>query len=273
MTPVLIRQAIFGDGSVIPSSFSLYLVDIYNKPRVCFQLSTKAPITEHRDVSLSHGDVTIHLVPQEDIVIPTAAGAVYYRIDYDLGGVTDSFLFTVTDSVTTVDLMDLIGLKAIPTLFTDLVLQQLQTILATPINGDMTKAVYDPQLILADAFSRVNHTGTQLLSTISDAGSAAASDVTDFASATALFDHKNDQANPHMVTAVQAGADPAGSAAAVSTDLGAHTARTDNPHSVTATQLGLGNVDNTSDSDKPISSATLAALNTKASFGLVIALG
>jgi len=39
--------------------------------------------------------------------------------------------------------------------------------------GDMTAAVYDPQAIAADAFSRANHTGTQTLATISDAGSLA----------------------------------------------------------------------------------------------------
>ena len=36
-------------------------------------------------------------------------------------------------------------------------------------------------------------------------------------------------------------------------DLGAHTDDTDNPHNVTAQQIGLGNVDNTSDLDKPLS--------------------
>ena len=34
-----------------------------------------------------------------------------------------------------------------------------------------------------------------------------------------------------------------------------HSARTDNPHSVTKAQVGLGNVDNTSDMDKPVSTA------------------
>ena len=36
-----------------------------------------------------------------------------------------------------------------------------------------------------------------------------------------------------------------------------------NPHSVTKTQVGLGNVDNTSDTNKPISTATQTALNNK----------
>jgi hypothetical protein len=37
----------------------------------------------------------------------------------------------------------------------------------------------------------------------------------------------------------------------------------DNPHGVTASQVGLGNVDNTSDADKPISTATQTALDAK----------
>lgn len=45
--------------------------------------------------------------------------------------------------------------------------------------------------------------------------------------------------------------------------LNAHVASTSNPHSVTKAQVGLGNVDNTSDSNKPISSATQTALNAK----------
>lgn len=49
------------------------------------------------------------------------------------------------------------------------------------------------------------------------------------------------------------------------TDISNHPARTDNPHNVTAEQVGLGNVDNTSDLDKPISTATLSALADKQS--------
>ena len=42
-----------------------------------------------------------------------------------------------------------------------------------------------------------------------------------------------------------------------------HLADTNNPHSVTAAQVGLGNVDNTADLDKPISTATQTALDGK----------
>ena len=43
-----------------------------------------------------------------------------------------------------------------------------------------------------------------------------------------------------------------------------HVSDTNNPHVVTASQVGLGNVDNTSDADKPISTATQDELDLKA---------
>lgn len=43
----------------------------------------------------------------------------------------------------------------------------------------------------------------------------------------------------------------------------AHEADTNNPHEVTKAQVGLSNVDNTSDLDKPVSTAVQTALNTK----------
>lgn len=52
---------------------------------------------------------------------------------------------------------------------------------------------------------------------------------------------------------------------ATKTELSSHTENTDNPHSVTKAQVGLGNVDNTSDLNKPISTATQNALNGKLS--------
>ena len=47
------------------------------------------------------------------------------------------------------------------------------------------------------------------------------------------------------------------------TQYSSHVADTNNPHSVTKAQVGLGNCDNTSDLDKPISTATQEALNSK----------
>jgi hypothetical protein len=46
-------------------------------------------------------------------------------------------------------------------------------------------------------------------------------------------------------------------------DLTTHTGNTSNPHSVTKSQIGLENVDNTADTDKPISTATQTAINNK----------
>jgi hypothetical protein len=46
-------------------------------------------------------------------------------------------------------------------------------------------------------------------------------------------------------------------------DLAAHVADEANPHIVTQTQVGLSDVDNTSDADKPISTATQTALDGK----------
>ena len=43
-----------------------------------------------------------------------------------------------------------------------------------------------------------------------------------------------------------------------------HIQATDNPHSVTKAQVGLGNVDNTSDADKPVSTAQQVALDAEA---------
>ena len=50
----------------------------------------------------------------------------------------------------------------------------------------------------------------------------------------------------------------------VQSALNTHVANTSNPHSVTKAQVGLGNVDNTSDANKPVSTATQGALDLKA---------
>lgn len=103
--------------------------------------------------------------------------------------------------------------------------------------------------------------------------------------------HKNDKNNPHGVTKAQVGlgnvdntsdlAKPISTATQtalngkadksttytkteVDNNISAHTSKTDNPHNVTKAQVGLGNVDNTSDANKPISTATRTELNLKA---------
>ena len=51
---------------------------------------------------------------------------------------------------------------------------------------------------------------------------------------------------------------------AVDSKVDTHVARVDNPHGVTKAQVGLGNANDTSDADKPISTATQSALDLKA---------
>ena len=66
--------------------------------------------------------------------------------------------------------------------------------------------------------------------------------------------HKNDENNPHKVTVGQIGA-------VSKEDFKAHRDNHNNPHNVTKEQVGLGNVDNTSDKDKPILLLTQAELD------------
>lgn len=51
----------------------------------------------------------------------------------------------------------------------------------------------------------------------------------------------------------------------VAADLTEHEQDTNNPHNVTKAQVGLGNVDNTSDADKPVSTAQATAINNAVS--------
>jgi hypothetical protein len=54
------------------------------------------------------------------------------------------------------------------------------------------------------------------------------------------------------------------------TAAGTHAAATDNPHGVTKAQVGLANVDNTSDANKPVSTAQQAALDGKQPIAAVL---
>jgi hypothetical protein len=80
------------------------------------------------------------------------------------------------------------------------------------------------------------------LATVDDAGNITTPGTVDgrdvSADGAALDSHIADLANPHAVTAAQAGADPAGSAATVQGNLTAHEGDTGNPHAVTAAQAG-----------------------------------
>lgn len=67
-----------------------------------------------------------------------------------------------------------------------------------------------------------------------------------------------------FTTALKSAYDGAASwIAANSTAIAAHLASTANPHAVTKSQVGLGNVDNTADADKPVSTAQATAIGLK----------
>lgn len=55
--------------------------------------------------------------------------------------------------------------------------------------------------------------------------------------------------------------------------IAGHVADTNNPHQTTKEQVGLGNVDNTSDADKPLSTAAQAALADKITIEDVLGAG
>ena len=95
----------------------------------------------------------------------------------------------------------------------------------------------------ANLKNRANHTGTQAASTISDFDSAA-----------------DARANISMLAHL--GASDPHAQYATDSDLSSHTSNTSNPHAVTKAQVGLGNVDNTSDMNKPVSTAQAAADST-----------
>lgn len=115
------------------------------------------------------------------------------------------------------------------------------------------------------------------------------------ANSTNLNTHKNNTSNPHKVSKSQVGLGnvpnvatndqtPTYTVASTLTqltsgeklstafgkiskaivDLIAHITNKSNPHEVTKIQLGLGNVDNTADADKPVSTATQAEFNKRA---------
>lgn len=104
--------------------------------------------------------------------------------------------------------------------------------------------------------ARANHTGTQLASTISDFAATVRSTILtglSLVTGTAIaatdtvlvaFGKLQTQITNNLAT------------------LTGHTGNISNPHAVTKTQVGLSNVDNTSDVDKPVSTAQAAANTT-----------
>jgi PIN domain nuclease of toxin-antitoxin system len=115
--------------------------------------------------------------------------------------------------------------------------------------------------------NRANHTGTQLSSTISDFSEGVQDVVGSLVADSSTIDATyNDGANSLTLAVIPSGIDHqnlSNVGTNTHTQIDSHIASTANPHSVTKAQVGLGNVDNTSDLNKPISTATQTALNLK----------
>ena len=76
-------------------------------------------------------------------------------------------------------------------------------------------------------------------------------------------DNTSDKDKPISTAQATAIADAKKAGTDAQTNLTAHINDKENPHEVTKVQVGLGDVDNTSDANKPISTATQTALNGK----------
>ena len=101
-----------------------------------------------------------------------------------------------------------------------------------------------------------------------ESGSAATAEAnanvyTDAQTAAAILESKGYTDDELQALATAIGAQLAAKANAL--DLASHVSDTNNPHGVTKAQVGLSNVDNTSDSNKPVSTAQAAADATKVS--------
>ena len=167
----------------------------------------------------------------------------------------------------------------------------------TTITDNLTKHIEDynnPHKVTKDQVGLGNVDNTSDKDKpLSDAAKEAINEVKTLitSSGTDLSNHIKDYTNPHRVTAEQVGLGNVNNTSDLDkpisnatqkeldkldakidkintdqgTDLSAHLRDFSNPHKVTKEQIGLGNVDNTADLDKPISTATQKAIdNAKA---------
>ena len=163
----------------------------------------------------------------------------------------------------------------------------------TTITDNLTKHIEDynnPHKVTKDQVGLGNVDNTSDKDKpLSDAAKEAINEVKTLitSSGTDLSNHIKDYTNPHRVTAEQVGLGNVNNTADKDkpisnatqkeldkldakidkintdqgTDLSAHLRDFSNPHKVTKEQIGLGNVDNTADLDKPISTATQKAID------------
>ncbi len=119
--------------------------------------------------------------------------------------------------------------------------------------GDMLAATYDPTSVEGDAFAMDNMVEGADAKVLTAAERAAIT-----SNSNELTSHSGRLSSVEALAGANSFAVQVNDAAITS-----HTSNTSNPHSVTAAQVGLGSADNTSDADKPISTATQAGLDGK----------
>ena len=102
-----------------------------------------------------------------------------------------------------------------------------------------------------------------ITSLATSASSGLAAETSAREAADSALDSRLDTAESDINAIESAATTLAGRVTTAEGSLSSHTAATNNPHSVTKAQVGLGNADNTSDANKPVSSATQTALDAK----------
>ena len=102
-----------------------------------------------------------------------------------------------------------------------------------------------------------------IASLATSASSGLAAETSAREAADSALDSRLDTAESDINAIESAATTLAGRVTTAEGSLSSHTAATNNPHSVTKAQVGLGNADNTSDANKPVSSATQTALDGK----------
>lgn len=132
------------------------------------------------------------------------------------------------------------------------------------------QSIYNPQTITGDVFLRSNHTGDMPgANIVQDSNNRLVSDAEK-----AIWSGKEDAIGTKNTAFNQSYGTTPGTVAAgdhlhneyepKNVNIQSHIAtNSGNPHSVTKDELGLGDVDNTTDLDKPVSTATQTALNAK----------
>jgi hypothetical protein len=119
--------------------------------------------------------------------------------------------------------------------------------------GDMLAATYDPTSVEGDTFAMDNMVEGADTKVLTAAERAAIT-----SNSNQLTNHSGRLSSVEALAGANSFAVQVNDAAITS-----HTSNTSNPHSVTAAQVGLGSADNTSDAEKPISTATQAGLDGK----------